>query len=298
LNMKTLSKIFIIMLFGCIAVFSAIVKNGNVLEITVQDHPEFSGRFTVSENGTIDYPLLSDEVIVNISTAELMNQLTFRLAKHIDNPLVLVAVVEKPEITVTVLGEALRPGPVKTYLGATLQEVLVLVGGPSPSADLTKIKILPKNTPDINARFFDLEKFKASGSMDSMPRLLADDVIVLLTKERSDKIKVIGGVAKPGFFDVTEKMNVFEAIYLAGGPAEKADLSRVRRISQSNGKTTEEIINIQQFIDKGKMDGIPMVNPGDVIIVYTRWFDWQMMMTVLSNTLLFIVTLKAFGALF
>ena len=46
-----------------------------------------------------------------------MNELTLRLARHIDNPLVLVSIVEKPEITLTVLGQVLNPGPVKAIQG-------------------------------------------------------------------------------------------------------------------------------------------------------------------------------------
>ena len=56
----------------------------------------------------------------------------------------------------------------------------------------------------------------------------------------------------------------------------------------------EEIVNVQSFIDDGKMDKIPLVDEGDVIIVYTKWFNWKTLMTILNNTLLFVVTLMAF----
>ena len=94
-----------------ISLHAAIIKTGDVLDITVLGQPEFSGRYTVSQSGTIEYPLLADETIINISTSELMNELTFRLAKHIENPLVLISPVEKPNITVTVLGQVAKPGP-------------------------------------------------------------------------------------------------------------------------------------------------------------------------------------------
>lgn len=280
---------------GVFNLSGAIIKRGDVIDVNVMEHPEFSGRYTVDENGAIDYPLLADEVVVNISTSELMNDLTFRLAKHIDNPLVLVSVVEKPEITVVVLGQVAIPGPVKCYLGATLQEVLVLAGGPTEKADLSKIKIVPKDGSNENARFFDLNSFLEKGNMDEMPKLEAEDNIILLSLEHTNKIKVIGGVRKPGFFELEGKMNLFEVIYIAGGPAEKADLSRVRRFFKHEGKTMEEIVDVQSFIDDGKMDEIPMVNEGDVIIVYTKWFNWKTLLSILNNTLLFIVTIIAFS---
>lgn len=279
-------------------VAGAIIKVGDVLEIGVQAHPEFSGRFTVSESGAIDYPLLADQVIMNITTSELMNSLTLTLAKHIDNPLVIISIVEKPEIMVTVLGQVKLPGPVKTYAGSTLQEVLQMAGGPLPTADIQKVKIVHKNGNNENAEYFDLKAFMQNGNIDNMPRLKADDTVILLIMKGSRKVKVIGAVNKPGFFDLEEDITVFELIYLAGGPGERADLAHVRRYSDHSGKTIEETINVQSYIDKGEMNNVPKVAEGDVIIVYARWYDWKTVLSVLNNVLLFVVTIQAFSGVF
>jgi protein involved in polysaccharide export with SLBB domain len=290
-----------ILFFISVIVFcssSAIIKVGNVLEIQVLSQPEFSGRYTVHENGTIDYPLLADEQITNISTSELMNDLTLRLARHVDNPLVTVSIVEKPEIAVTVLGEVVNPGPVKILEGATLQEAIRGAGGPLETSDMSRIKIVHSNR-NQSAEIFDLNNFLQKGNIDEMPRLEANDMIVVMAQEHSKKIKVIGSVQKPGLFELTDKMSVFEIIYLAGGPAEKADLSRVRRLSVTNGgKTVEDVIDVQSYIDKGKMDNLPLVSEGDVIIVYSKWFDWKTVMTILNNTLLFVLAIQTFAGVF
>ena len=280
------------------AASAAIIRTGNVLDIVVQGHPEFSGNFTVTETGTIDYPLLADEVVTNITTSDLMNDLTLKLAKHIDNPLVVISIVEKPPMIVYVLGQVRTPGPVKTYEGATIQEVLMGAGGPLETANIEKIKIVHKNSSDETAEYCSLKDFMANGSLSALPRLKPDDTIILLAAEKSSKVKVIGAVNKPGFFDLTEKLNLFELIYLAGGPAERGDLSKVRRFSQVNGKSVEEVINVQAFLDKGEMDNIPQVAPGDIIIVYARWYDWRTILSVLSNVLLFLVTIQAFSGVF
>jgi protein involved in polysaccharide export with SLBB domain len=277
---------------------AAIIKPGDVLDIVVQAHPEFSGRFTVTETGTIDYPLLADELIVNITTSELMTDLTLKLAKHIDNPLVVISIVLKPEITVYALGQVKLPGPVKTYLGATLQEVLQQAGGPLETANLEKVKILHKNSSDESAEYCNLKMFLTEGNMRDMPQLKPDDVIILLALQKSNKVKVIGAVNKPGFFDITEKTNIFELVYLAGGPTERGDLTKIRRFSQQNGKTIDEAINVQTFLDKGDMDNMPQVSPGDVVMIYERWYDWRTILSVLNNVLLFIVTIQAFGGVF
>ncbi len=278
--------------------FGAIIKTGNVMDIVVQAHPEFSGRFTVNENGTIDYPLMADQVIVNITTSELMNDLTLRLAKHIDNPLVIISIVDKPEISVIVLGQVKMPGPVKTYLGATLQEVLQMAGGPLPQADIQKVKIVHKNGSNETADYFDLKAFLQSGNIDDMPRLKPDDTVILPLQKGNRQVKAIGAVNKPGFFDLEADITVFELIYMAGGPAERADLAHVRRIFDRDGKTMDEIINVQSYIDKGEMNSVPKVAEGDIVIVYARWYDWKTVLSILNNVLLLVVALQAFGGVF
>jgi protein involved in polysaccharide export with SLBB domain len=281
-----------------IGVEASIIKSYDVLEIIVQNHPEFSGRFTVGENGSIDYPLMADQNILNITTSELMNDLTLRLAKHIDNPLVLISVVDKPDIAVSVIGEVKTPGPVKTYSGATVQEAIQLAGGALPTADPQKVKIVHKNGSNENAEYFDLKAFSQTGNLDNMPRLKSDDIIILLLKKANKSVKAIGAVNKPGVFEIDEEMTVFELIYLAGGPAERADLTHVRRLYDRDGKTMEEIINVQSYLDKGEIGEIPKVGEGDVYIVYARWYDWKMVSSILNGVLLFVVAIQAFSGIF
>jgi protein involved in polysaccharide export with SLBB domain len=277
---------------------AAVIKNGDVLDIQVVGHAAFSGRYTVNQNGTIDYALLADVVIVNSTTSELMNDLTLRLARNIDNPLVLISIVQKPEIIVTVLGQVSKPGPVVVYQGATIQEIIHGADGViQESADIEQVKIIHKTRQPLS-EVCNLKKFLVEGDLENLPVLDAGDVVIVPAMQKTRKIKVIGAVQKPGLFTLEEKTNMFEMVYLAGGPAEKADLSRVRRLSQLGGKTTEEIIDLQAYIDKGKMDEIPTVGEGDIIIVYTKWFDGKTMLTILNNTLLVIVAIQAFAGVF
>ncbi|MFP4162645.1 MAG: SLBB domain-containing protein [Chitinispirillaceae bacterium] len=287
----------LLLLFMAGYVSSAIIKPGDVLNIRVVSHREFSGRYTVSQNGRIDYPLLADEKVSNVSTSELMAELSFRLAKHIDNPLVLVSVVENPEIAVSVLGQVQEPGPVVIHQGATLQEVIHKAGGPTEDADLAKVRIIYGGRTH-GSEYFDFKEFLSSGNMDQMPRLNNNDMVVVLARSKNKKVKVIGSVQKPGMFDIDEKTNIFEAIYLAGGPVKEADLSKVRRLSQNEDERNEEIIDVQAYIDNGQMDSLPLVKQGDVVLVYSKWFDWQTFMTVTNNVLLFLVTLQTFAGLF
>jgi protein involved in polysaccharide export with SLBB domain len=278
--------------------FSAVIKRSSVLDIRVLEHPEFSGRFAVNENGTIEYPLLADVPIADVTTSELMNDLTLRLARHIDNPLVLISIVEDQPLIIEVLGQVTNPGHITITKGASLQEVIKIAGGPLENADLSRIKIIYHDRPRMPT-LYNLENFTKNGDIDNMPTFEADDQVIILARERSKKVKVIGAVRKPGLFPLDEKMNLFEIIYLAGGPDEKADLSRIRRFTKKSDSTSvEELLDIQSYLDKGKMDEIPLVNEGDVIIVYSKWFDWKTLLAVLNNALLFVVTIQTFAGIF
>jgi protein involved in polysaccharide export with SLBB domain len=289
---------FLALLFLAGAPRAATIKVGDMLDIVVVQHPEFSGRYSVNENGTIDYPLLADAPVVNNTTSELMNDLTLRLARHIDNPLVLISIVQKPEILMTVLGQVTKPGPVQSYPGASLQEVIQSAGGPIvETADLEHVKIIHK-TRQPAVETCNLKVFLSDGDVEKLPQLFAGDCIVIPAQQKTQKVKVIGAVQKPGLFPVEGKMNIFEMVYLAGGPAEKADLSRVRKISQHDGKSVEEVVDLQAYIDKGQMDNIPPVAGGDIVIVYTKWFDAKEFLTILQNTLLLLVAIQAFRGSF
>ncbi|KMQ52225.1 Polysaccharide export lipoprotein [Chitinispirillum alkaliphilum] len=277
---------------------ATIIDIGDVVDIRVVGYPELSGRYTVGNNGSITYPLLADEIIVNVTTSELMNDLVFRLAGHIEHPLVLVSIVEKPEIAITVLGQVADPGPVIVRDGASIQEVIQKAGGILPSANLERVKLLKGGRSD---HFYDinLKEFFLRGEVEDMPTLNDQDVVVVLKQDINRKVKVLGAVQKPGAFELDGETNVFELIYLAGGPSENADLTRVRRLSSGvDEKTIEEVLDIQELIDKGDMDNMPQVNEGDVILVYSRWFDWKTMLSIMNNALLFIVVVQSFIGLF
>jgi polysaccharide export outer membrane protein len=269
--------------------------------ITVASHPEYSGTYGIAEDGTIDYPLLAGEYVVGISTAELRREITFQLAKHLENPLVSVRIKENPDITVVMLGQVAQPGPVTTYKGATVQEAIAAAGGGTDKADYTRIKLV-RGDSTMHTRFFNMKEFMKQGSMEHMPTLRNNDRVILLSKGRSAKVKVIGAVEKPGFFELEEPLTIFEVIYMAGGPTKKADLSRVRRLSkqqeQEEEHTAEEIIDVRRYIDRGNMEEMPTVTRGDVIIVYSKWFDWNTMLSVMNNALLFIVTVQNLSGVF
>jgi len=96
------------------------------------------------------------------------------------------------------------------------------------------------------------------------------EVKVTLEIERpSPRIIVLGMVARPGSFVAKADMPLLEVMANMGGWTEMADLRFIRinrqSLSQSQGAYLE--INLQLLLDRGSTKTIPMIRPGDVIVV-------------------------------
>jgi polysaccharide export outer membrane protein len=96
------------------------------------------------------------------------------------------------------------------------------------------------------------------------------EVKVSLEIERpSPRITVLGMVARPGSFSAKADIPLLEVLADMGGWTELADLRyiRINRQALSMGQGGSLEINLQLLLDRGNTRAIPMIRPGDVIIV-------------------------------
>jgi protein involved in polysaccharide export with SLBB domain len=249
---------------------AAIIKAGMTLNIVVKNDKELSATVRVNDNGTIDYPLYSDASVIDKTTSELQDILTFKLAKVVESPLVLVGIMTETPITLMVLGQVKKPGLVIVSPKASLQEVLLMASGTTDQADMQQVKLVHRNQGDENASYYDLQKFMSSGDLSLLPTLTDGDRIIILSSKKSKYVKILGAVNKPGFYPITEASGVFDMLYLAGGPSPDANMSKVRIISSPGGQKTDFVLNMQKFIDEGKTENLPLVSEGDMVIVYAK----------------------------
>jgi protein involved in polysaccharide export with SLBB domain len=257
-----------------VSVGATVIKTGMMLNIVVKNDKELSQIVRVNDNGTIDYPLYQDVSVVDKTTSELQDILTYKLAKVVESPMVLVSVLTETPITLYVLGQVKKPGLVMVPPKSSLQEVLLAAGGNIETADLNRVKIVHKNQGDENASYFDLGKFLTSGDLTLLPALMDGDRIILLSSKKSKYVKILGSVQKPGFYPIGESASVFDMLYLAGGPAADANMSKVRIVSSPGGQKADFLLDMQKFIDEGKTDDLPLLSEGDMIIVYAKTITW------------------------
>lgn len=98
-------------------------------------------------------------------------------------------------------------------------------------------------------------------------------VTVSLRDSSGMKFSVMGKVRSPGTYNVGRYVNVLEALSLAGGPAEFANLDSVLIIREQGGKSYSTRVKLSQLFKSGattadvEKAGIVNILPGDVIIV-------------------------------
>lgn len=90
---------------------------------------------------------------------------------------------------------------------------------------------------------------------------------IVINEYGSKKIFITGAVGAPGKFNFEKMPNIWEAILEAGGPQQNAQLDRVQLIrgGEGGGKITE--IDLTAAFERGEMQGLPALMPGDNIYV-------------------------------
>jgi polysaccharide export outer membrane protein len=99
------------------------------------------------------------------------------------------------------------------------------------------------------------------------------EVTVSVKQSTGMQISVIGKVRGPGSYSPTRYVTVLDALALAGGPTEFADLSNVVILRNRGGKSTVVRARLGGVL-KGKPsdsdlagDGIPQLQAGDTVVV-------------------------------
>jgi hypothetical protein len=97
------------------------------------------------------------------------------------------------------------------------------------------------------------------------------------------KVNVWGAVKQPGSQYVPDGTDLIGALSSAGGPVEGAKLSRVRLVQNFNGEKRNLEINVSRCLEKGNVELLPEIKPGDTIIVPKSKISFGKFITVLYN---------------
>ena len=266
---------------------------GDLIEISVVDMPEISGRkVRVPRQGTVNLPLLGEIPVVGRSAADVEADLRERLQqRYMHDPQVAVFVHERRSQRVTVLGAVKKGGVVELTGRLRLADALAMSEGLTDDADqmVYLFRRAPRDmvagaqssrgegnsarprpaggpiAPDGEMAdvmtTIDLEAI-AKGNEELNVVLEAGDVIQV---PRAGSVYVGGSVTKPGSVQLKGRTTVQQAIVAAGGPTNVAAWGDVRLYRKKpDGQVEVKTFDLDEF-EAGRE--VPVVQKNDVVVV-------------------------------
>jgi len=236
-----------------------VVGAGDLIEVAVFDTPELSGKFRVSENGEISFPLIGVIHVSDLSTTQIEQEIRKSLitGQLVLDPQVSVMIDEYSTQGITVLGAVEKPGVFPPMGGRSLYEVISLAGGLSPLAGMTATISHHGDTTGTDVLIRD-EHGKIKGA--NLPLRPGDTVVI----QRADVYYVLGAVTKPGGFVLDQpKITVTEALALAEGFTRSAALGKATIFRQQGNEMVKIDLSLKPILD-GKMTDIAL-EPGDLL---------------------------------
>jgi polysaccharide biosynthesis/export protein len=123
-----------------------VIGESDEISISVWKEPDLStgeGKVvTVRSDGMISMPLLGELKAAGKTPLELAAEITAKLKKYLQNPIVTVVLAGMHSKQVYLIGEITRTGPVKMTPGMTLLEAIASAGGLTQYANSRKMYIL------------------------------------------------------------------------------------------------------------------------------------------------------------
>lgn len=205
--------------------YSYRVGPGDILNITVWDHPELTipaGQYRdavsagrkVDSDGSLFYPFAGKVIVSGMTVGEIRDLLTKRLSKYIENVQLDVRVADFQSQRVYVVGEVGKPGiyPVND-IPMSILEAVNRAGGFTERSDRRNLTLTRQNI----STHIDLLSLYEEGDASRNIRLEHGDVLYVPDRI-NNKVFVLGEVRNPSSYVMENgRMTLAEAISDAGG---------------------------------------------------------------------------------
>ncbi len=197
---------------------------GDIISIIVWDHPELTtpaGTYrtaeqagtVVAEDGTIFFPYAGVIRVAGLTTRQVRDILSSKLAKYIEKIQLDVRMAQFRSKRVYVVGEVAKPGTQEiTDIPMTILEAVNRAGGFTTEADYSRVLLTRRGT----TYRVDIQSMYEQGATEQNALLEPGD-IVNVSDRSYNKIFVLGEVNKPGSLIMNKKRSTLaEALSDAG----------------------------------------------------------------------------------
>ncbi|MBN1464824.1 polysaccharide biosynthesis/export family protein [candidate division KSB1 bacterium] len=285
-----------------------VIGPGDLLTINFWQKPEFNVEARVSASGTIEIPLIGSLMVDGLTPTQLRDTIEGRISLlDVKVTQVSVNVKEYGSKVVYVTGGVLTPGKYNFEAIPNIWQIVLEAGGPTTTAQLDNVAVVRSGKDEKGQIIYvDLARALEAGDLSSLPEIHPGDTINISSTENAGKgagqaatvssplqqrsvIYVWGAVTTPGTFSVQKNMDLLEAIIMAGGPSEKADLKQVRLYFRGVQQAEVAIIDMNKYISRAYP--LPLqVHSGDAIYVPQKESAFLSTLSTLLSTLLYVGT--------
>jgi len=244
----------------------------DLIEIKVFEVPELNIERRVSEEGTINLPLIGDVPVQGLTDAELADRLKAMLeSRYVQRASVAVLIKEFRSKPISVIGAVKQPGNLAFSGRWTLLEALSAAGGLSEDhAD--KIYVLRRADNGLSDQItVNVDDLMVRGDPDANIPIFANDLINVPARV-TVTVFCLGEVARPGAVDFqsTERITLLTAIARAGGLTDRASSKIQVKRRDRGGRDVVSEVNYKRIV-AGKEPDFGL-RAGDVVIVKESFF--------------------------
>ncbi|MGI6519041.1 MAG: SLBB domain-containing protein [Bacillota bacterium] len=185
-----------------------------------------------------------------------------------------VVIIPSTAIHVTATGHVGRPGQVALSRGATVLDAVASAGGIGLEGDGTRVVLTRSDDEGVRSIEIDIEGV-SEGRLGAAPVLLDGDSIYV-PRQAPLEAAVLGEVARPGVYRVSEDATLLDLLAAAGGPGERADLGNVKVYSGGcveDGEVFE--LAEEDLAFTGDVKANPKIAAGAVVVVPSAYLRVQ-----------------------
>lgn len=255
-----------------------VVGPSDVLSITFWKgtQPE-TAPILVRPNGKISFSFLEDLPVVGLTPTQIDNLITEKLSEYVKNPRIDVVVKEYNSKKISLFGAINRlatgisgPGIYPVTGKLTMLDLILIAGGHSEQADLTKVELTRKGKIYILNLYSALFQGEAAQNIiiEAGDKIVIPDLPQYLESKLPERrVFILGEVRSPGLYRFKKDITVIEAISMASGITIHAVEEDTKILRGDEKKRVVLASNIRKFLRESDVSQNIEIEDGDVIFV-------------------------------
>ncbi|WP_438462824.1 SLBB domain-containing protein [Marinomonas sp. PE14-40] len=187
--------------------------------------------------------------------------------------------------SIYIFGSVGAPGRYAFNRDLNLLDLLSAAQGPTPSADLTNIRIARRGGNEADVTKLNLNLYFETGDESLLANIQNEDVIYVpslnkewLQKPKERVVRVLGAVNRPGRYTFNDSMTVLDLLAEAGGPTVMALQDRISVVNRIDGEVHARRFDLVKFAKSGNFTNLPVIRAGDTLYIPSKeqsaWYQF------------------------